>query len=133
MNTIPAVPVTALYAALCALLVLALAARVIVLRWSTKTGIGDGGDRRLARAIRVHGNATEYVPIALLLLLVAELSGADRALLHGCGGALVAARVAHAIGLERSAGTSVGRFLGTTVTFGVIAVLAVAGVVAFLR
>jgi uncharacterized membrane protein YecN with MAPEG domain len=133
VNPLAAVPVTALYAALCAVLLLALAGRVIVLRWSTKTGIGDGGDRRLARAIRVHANAAEYVPIALVLLLVAELSGADRALLHGCGGALVAARVAHAIGLGKSAGTSIGRFLGTTVTFGVIAVLAVAAFVAFLR
>lgn len=133
MDPVRAVPVTALYAALCAILILALAARVIVLRWSTKTGIGDGGDRRLARAIRVHGNAVEYVPIALLLLLVAELSGASPALLHGCGAALVAARVAHAQGLTGTAGTSIGRFLGTTVTFLVIATLAAVALAAFWR
>ena len=107
---------------------LALALRVIVLRWSTKTGLGDGGDRRLARAIRVHGNAIEYVPLALILMLVAELGGAGAALLHGCGIALVSARIAHALGLARTAGTSAGRMLGTTVTFGVIVVLAVVAI-----
>ena len=117
-------PITGLYAALCALIVLGLALRVIVLRWSTKTGLGDGGDRRLARAIRVHGNAIEYVPLALILMLVAELGGAGAAMLHGCGIALVLARIGHALGLARTAGTSAGRMLGTTVTFGVIVVLA---------
>jgi len=127
------VPLTGLYAALCALIVLALALRVIVLRWSTKTGLGDGGDRGLARAIRVHGNAIEYVPLALILMLVVELGGASHALIHGCGVALVAARIAHAFGLARSAGTSPGRLVGTTVTFGVIVVLAAAALAAYLR
>ena len=127
------VPVTGLYAALCALVVLALALRVIALRWSTKTGLGDGGDRGLARAIRVHGNAIEYVPLALILMLIAELGGANHALIHGCGIALVAARIAHAFGLARSAGASPGRMVGTTVTFVVIAVLAAAALAAYLR
>ncbi len=117
------VPLTGLYAALCAVIVLALALRVIVLRWSTRTGLGDGGDRRLARAIRVHGNAIEYVPLALILMLIVELGGANRMLLHGCGIALVAARIAHAYGLARTAGASTGRVLGTTVTFATIVVL----------
>ncbi len=131
MQAIP-VPVTALYAALCAILVLALALRAIVLRWQTKTGIGDGGDRRLARAIRIHGNAVEYVPVALILLLVAELDHAPAVLLHGCGAALVAARIAHALGLARTAGVSIGRSVGIGVTFGVIAVLAAFDIAAFL-
>ena len=129
----PAVPITGLYAALCALLVLALAGAVIRLRWRTKAGIGDGGDRRLARAIRVHANAVEYVPLALVLLLVAELDHAGPALLHGCGVALVVARVAHAIGLSRTAGASPGRMLGTVGTFGVVIVLAAVDVAAYLR
>jgi uncharacterized membrane protein YecN with MAPEG domain len=126
-------PITGLYAALLALLLVALALRVVALRWTTKTGIGDGGDRRLARAIRVHGNAIEYVPIALVLLLVAELGNATPALLHGCGIALVAARVLHAAGLSRTAGVSPGRFAGTVATFTVIAVLAGVDLASFLR
>ena len=127
------VPITGLYAGLCAVILLVLAVRVILLRWSTKTGIGDGGDRRLARAIRIHGNAIEYVPIALILMLVAELSGAAPALLHGCGIALVAARISHALGLAGTAGVSVGRSLGVTATFAVILVLAWVDLSAFLR
>ena len=126
-------PITGLYAALCALVVLALALRVILLRWSTKTGIGDGGDRRLARAIRIHGNAVEYVPLALILLLLAELSGASPSLLHGCGIVLVVARIAHALGLARTAGVSIGRSLGVTATFAVILVLAWVDLAALLR
>jgi uncharacterized membrane protein YecN with MAPEG domain len=83
--------ITALYAALCAFIVLALAVRIMVMRFRMRTGMGDGGDSRLARAIRIHGNAIEYVPIALVLLLVAELDGARPALLHGCGIVLVVA------------------------------------------
>jgi len=127
------VPITGLYAALCAVIVLALALRVIALRRSTKTGIGDGGDRRLARAIRVHGNAIEYVPLALILMLVAEQGGASSTLLHGCGIALVLARIAHALGLARTAGLSVGRRLGVATTFGVILLLAGVDVAAYLR
>jgi uncharacterized protein len=132
MTDVPA-PITGLYAALCALVVLALALRVILLRWSTKTGIGDGGDRRLTRAIRIHGNAIEYVPLALILMLLAELSGARPVLLHGCGIVLVAARVVHALGLARTAGVSIGRSLGVTATFVVILLLAWVDLAAFLR
>ena len=128
-----AAPITGLYGSLCALVVLALAVRVIRLRWSTRTGIGDGGDRRLARAVRIHGNAIEYVPLALILMLVAELSGARAAWLHGCGIVLVAARLAHALGLARTAGASVGRSLGVAGTFAVILALAWVDLAAFLR
>lgn len=41
-----------IYVALSALLVLALAAQVILLRRSKRIGLGDGGDTRLACAIR---------------------------------------------------------------------------------
>ena len=125
------VPITALYAGVCALVLLALAARVIRLRWALKVGIGDGGERTLNRAIRVHGNAAEYVPIALVLLLVAELDHASPVLLHGCGGVLVAARLLHAVGLSRTAGASGPRMAGTTGTAIVIAVLAVRNIAAF--
>lgn len=128
-----AAPVTGFYAALLALLILLLALRVVLLRRRTRTGIGDGGDRVLARAIRVHGNAIENVPLALVLLLVAELGHAGPLLLHGCGSALVAARVLHARGLSRTAGTSLARVAGTAGTFAVVAVLAVVNLAAFLR
>jgi uncharacterized protein len=130
--TIP-VPITALYAGLLALVLLALALRVIRLRWKLRVGIGDGGDKAMARAIRVHGNATEHVPIALLLLLVAELNHAGPTLLHACGIILVVARILHALGLGRTIGASWERMAGTIGTVGVVIALAVVDIAAYLR
>jgi uncharacterized membrane protein YecN with MAPEG domain len=127
------VPITALYAGLLALLLVVFALRVVRLRWKFRVGLGDGGEKAMTRAIRVHGNATEHVPIALLLLLVAELNHAGPALLHGCGAVLVVARVLHAVGLGRSAGASWPRAAGTVGTIGVIVVLAAVDIAAVLR
>jgi uncharacterized membrane protein YecN with MAPEG domain len=115
--------VTALYAGLSGLLLLALAARVVARRRGARIGIGTGDDRELERRVRAHGNAVEYLPLGLVLLLVAELAGLGAAWLHAAGVALVASRVAHAYGLSRSAGTSPGRFVGTLGTWLVILAL----------
>jgi uncharacterized membrane protein YecN with MAPEG domain len=127
------VPITALYAGLLALLLVVLTLRVVRLRWKFRVGLGDGGEKAMTRAIRVHGNAIEHVPIALLLLLVAELNHAGPMLLHACGAVLVVARVLHAVGLGKSAGASWQRATGTVGTVGVIVVLAAVDVAAFLR
>ena len=108
---------TALYAGVLALVYVALAWRVIGLRRRHEVGIGDGGHKDLARAIRVHANFAEYTPLALLLTGMIELNGAPAWLVHGCGAALVVGRVGHAWGLGRSAGTTVGRFYGMVLTF----------------
>jgi len=50
-------PVTALYGALLALLLLVLAGRVSLARSRLGIGMGHGNDPGLARAIRAHGNA----------------------------------------------------------------------------
>ena len=90
---------TSLYAALLALLYAALALRVVRLRMALKQPLGDGGHPALQRAVRVHGHFAEYVPLALLLLLLLELAHAPGALLHGYGLLLLASRVAHAVGV----------------------------------
>lgn len=116
--------ITAIYAALAALLVLVLAARVVIARNARKIGIGDGGDRDLVKRIRAHANALENLPLALLLLLLLELNQTQPVVLHGFGIVLIVARVAHAIGLSRSSGYSAGRFSGTALTW--LAMLAMA-------
>jgi len=119
-------PVTALYAGLLALLLIALVARVPLLRRKHHVGIGAGGNAELALAIRVHGNATEYIPTALLLLLLAELNGFPAWSLHAAGSVLFLARIVHAVGLGGNAGYSTGRFTGTAVTWLVTVTLAIA-------
>lgn len=118
------IPITSLYAAALALLVVALLLRVVLLRNRFRVGIGAGGQEVLGRAVRAHANAIETVPLALLLMLLVELGSIAPAWLHGAGIALVAGRGAHALGLSRHAGMSAGRLVGTVLTLGVILFLA---------
>ena len=127
------VPVTALYAGLCALLLLVFAGLISRHRMKLRVGLGDGGHPPLTRAVRVHGNAVEWMLPMLLLLLIAELNHASHLLLHVCGLAFVAARIAHAVGLSGSAGESAGRKVGTVVSWLVIGVLAIVNIVDFVR
>lgn len=112
--------VTALYAGLNALIMMALALLVVRHRWRAKAGIGDAGDPGLARAIRAHGNNTEYVPYALVLLLLLELGAWPAWVLHALGIALTVGRAAHGYGLSRTERTSSGRAVGMLCTWLVI-------------
>lgn len=119
--------ITLLFASLHVLLMLVLLAPIPRYRRSLKIGVGDGGDKTLARMIRVHGNFIEYVPFALLVLALLELCGLAPAWLWGFGGALLLGRVLHAIGFSRSGGYSFGRFTGTVLTWLVFLAMALAG------
>jgi uncharacterized membrane protein YecN with MAPEG domain len=133
MNAAPMPYVTALYAGLFAILLVFLGLRVTLLRRSFKVGLGDGGEGRLARAIRVHANAVEWGVVVLLLLLIAEQNRASAVLLHLCGAVFILARVFHALGLTRSSNRSPGRAMGMVATVAVVIVLALWNIWAFLR
>ena len=92
------VSITALYTAVLVLLVGFLSFQVGKMRDKTSISILHGDNIELAEKIRRHGNAIEYVPIALLLMLVLELNGATSIMLHSLGVVLVLSRIAHAIG-----------------------------------
>ena len=94
--------VTGLYAAVLALLYTLLALRVVQLRLRLKVTLGDGAHPVLQRAVRVHAHFAEYVPLALLVMLLLELARLPAPLLHGYGLLLLASRAAHAIGVARS-------------------------------
>ena len=94
------VPITAFYAGLLALIVIVLGALIGPLRLRTGISILHGDNMVLATAIRRHGNFTESVPLALILLGFLELNGASPGLLHGLGIALVVSRIAHPLGLK---------------------------------
>lgn len=122
-------PVTAIYAALVAVLAVVLAARVVPLRRSRRVGLGDGGDRVLQRAIRMHANLVEHAPLALVLMAACELNDAPSWLLHGLGAALVAGRLLHVLGLSRSSGISFGRTAGMALTWTMMLAGALAAVI----
>ncbi len=113
-------PITSIYAGLCGLLLLVLAYRVVKVRREARIGIGVADNRLLERRVRIHANATEYVPIALILLALVEAGGISAVYVHAAGAGLVIARLLHAWGMSTSAGHSVGRFYGVLVTWLVI-------------
>jgi uncharacterized membrane protein YecN with MAPEG domain len=126
-------PITGLYAGLLVLLLVVLGMRVTLLRSKLRVGSGHGNDPQLARAVRVHGNAIEWILPMLVVLLVAELDGANRVFLHVCGASFIAARIAHAVGMSRTSKDSRGRFWGMAGTWVVIIVLALWDIAATTR
>jgi uncharacterized membrane protein YecN with MAPEG domain len=118
-TTLLAVPVTALYGALNAFLTVGLGVNVSRVRGKHDVWRGDGGHADLIAAIRAHGNNAEHVPLALILLLVAELCGGNSMALHAFGGALLVARLAHALGLLKASRVQVvGALLTLAVQLG---------------
>ncbi|KEY57947.1 MAPEG family protein [Serratia sp. DD3] len=92
--------VSALYVVLGALLLLKLSFDVVRLRMQYQVAFGDGGFYELQTAIRVHGNAVEYIPIAMIMLLIMEMNGAQVWMVHLCGLLLMIGRLVHYYGLH---------------------------------
>jgi uncharacterized membrane protein YecN with MAPEG domain len=114
--------VTALYGALNAGLNIALAAQVVRHRGRTGTSIGDGSSKELALAVRIHANNAEFMPLALILMLLAELCNGSAFILHIAGGVLLLSRIAHVLGMPRPAPNAL-RSAGVTGTWGLIIAL----------
>jgi len=112
--------VTAVYAALLGLTLLVLKFRVIAARRRHLVDVLDGGERDVTRRMRVHGNFAEHVPMALILMAVVELNGAEAWNLHALGAVLLISRILHAHGLETTPGKSFGRAAGVIGTSAVI-------------
>lgn len=93
--TIAPVETTLLFAALFGILHVIFTLRVGGYRLRTRISLGDGGDKELSNRIRAHGNFTENVPIALLLLLLNELNGLAENTLVILGTVLLVSRVLH--------------------------------------
>jgi uncharacterized membrane protein YecN with MAPEG domain len=110
-----------MYAAVLGLLACVLTVRVILNRVRTNIQVGDGGDARLAQAIRAHANFAEQAPLALLLIALAETLGAAPVWIYALGGVLVLARLVSAWGLSRSLGATPQRQAGAGLTVAVVA------------
>lgn len=120
-------PVTAMVAAGCAILLLVLGIDTIRHRLRTKQAFGDGGDAKLISASRSHGNLAEHAPIVIIMIGLLEQGNADAAVLWWIGVVFLAGRVAHVIGLHTPSEPGkapIPRQIGVVTTFGTIAVLA---------
>jgi len=116
--------VTPLYAGVLTVLFILLSMRVVQFR-QRGIPLGDGGDPKMLRVVRGHANFAEYVPLALLLMAILELSRTSIYLLHALGIALIVSRLLHGYALSYTLKFRFGRVWGAGLTFVVLAVEAV--------
>ena len=90
-------PITSTTAVFAGVLILLLTIKVIRLRRGGGVVLGDNDDRVLAKAIRGHGNAVEQLPIALIIMGLAEAQSGSTPLLVLSALLLVTGRVMHAV------------------------------------
>lgn len=121
--------ITPIYAAVLALIYIALSGWVITKRRGHKISYGDSGNSEMLKAIRTHSNFVEYTPFALLLIAMVELQGASDLLVNLLGLSLLAGRVLHAYGFGKTPQIVIFRQLGMVLTFTAILVAALANLV----
>ena len=126
-------PITAFYAGLLGILFFYFSILVVKGRFSKKISLGDGGDHHFQQMIRAHGNFSEYTPIVLILLFVAEVNSSNPIILHLAGTALLSGRFIHAFGLRRHSGVSWQRVSGMVLTFASLLTLSVMNILILYR
>ena len=126
--------ITSFYAGLLTFLLIFLSINVIRMRWKFKVGLGEGSPDQgpLIKSVRTHGNFVEYIPLSLLLMAGYEINGGNVMLLHLLGSALFLGRIFHAIGLNKTIGSSRERQIGVLLTFVVMLVLGIENIRLFL-
>jgi uncharacterized membrane protein YecN with MAPEG domain len=117
MDATPSAHAAALWVGLHLILLLVLSVLVVRQRRAHGVVLGDDNIPQLTQAVRAFGNATEYVPAGLIALAVLALAGATPMVVHAMGLTLFVGRVAHAVGLSRSGGSSILRSAGVIATW----------------
>ena len=121
---------TPYYASLLALIYVALSFNVIRLRMKLQIALGDGKDKQLRRAIRVHGNYAEYVPLTLIMIYFVEIQSQNLLLVHGLCSAFVLARLSHIYGVSQIRENIAFRTFGLFITGCVISISAISIIMA---
>ena len=106
-----------LYASILALLFVALSVRTLRMRRGLKIAIGDAGNPAMLRAMRVHSNFAEYVPLSLLLIYFVEVGGANVLIVHILALCLLVGRASHAFGVSQINENYAFRVFGMAMTF----------------
>lgn len=100
--------------------------RITAARSTIGCSIGDAGDMKLLQKIRQHGNFIEWVPLTLLLMILAEAQGTDALWLHAAGALLLIGRLAHPFGLKIDNAGHPLRYVGNVTNLLAVPTLAVA-------
>ncbi len=119
-------PVTAVFAAVTAALLLFLSYRISTFRLKYRQGLGFNDDPEFEAAVRAQGNLVEYAPIALILMAIGELNGVNAQWIYWVGMAFVTGRILHAFGMVKGqGGPHKARMAGILLTWASILVLGV--------
>lgn len=110
-------PITTITACLLAIIFVFLSANVIKLRQKYKVLIGSGGNEDLEMTIRGHGNFAEYVPFALILMLIAEANEANVILIGVLALLLIIGRLFHVVAFAYNKDHIKFRVRGILLTF----------------
>lgn len=119
------------YASLLVLLFVGLSVRTILLRGKLRIGVGDGGNESMLRAMRAHANFAEYVPLALLMILMLELNSANAYLIHFLCFILLLGRCVHSYGVSQIEENLKLRIFGMSMTFTALGIAALLGIYSF--
>lgn len=92
-------PITSITAAICGLVLVVLTVLTGIQRTKTKTLLGDGSSEVLLKHIRAHGNFTEFVPLALILMALSEYQGAGQSLTCVIAALLLVGRALHIVAI----------------------------------
>lgn len=104
--------ITLLYASLLTILAIFLGLNTGFARGRTNTMLGEGDSAELLQAVRAHGNLIENAPLAMILLGLIEMQGAEAWVLHLLGSLFFLFRILHAYGLSISRESTPYRVLG---------------------
>ncbi len=116
--------VTSFFASVLTAIYIKLALNVIALRGKNQVSLGNGGVDDLEKAIRAHGNFSEYVPISLILMGCLELNQAPWWLVGIFGLSLTIGRVLHSLGMKDLPPDFSKRILGMKLTLNTLIGLA---------
>jgi len=112
--------ITPLYAAIIALIFVGLSFRTLLLRRRLGIAIGTGKNPQLTRAMRVHSNFAEYVPISLILIFFLEQTTNSIAWVHVLCLCLILGRLSHAYGVSQVKEDYRFRVFGMILTLGTL-------------
>lgn len=112
--------ITALYAGLTGLLLFSFSFRVSLMRIKMSKVEGIISEGRLTNAVRLQANLTEYAPMAIILILLAELLLAPAWILHVFGIMFLSGRILHLIGFSSRPKKPLLRMAGMVLTYAMV-------------
>ena len=125
MTDMTALDVAGFWSGLLLFVLIALSVNVVVSRNRHRVLLGDGGVEPMNVAVRVFGNASEYIPIGIGAMILMALLGAPVWVMHVVGALLFLGRAVHPFGLSTVGRPKPARLVGMVLTYAALVTAAV--------